>query len=69
MTMVTCPKCNASLADGSKFCEECGASIPAPMPTMPNPDAAAPAMSLATRMLSPAISFSRRVHTMCRATS
>lgn len=44
--MVTCPKCNASLVDGSKFCEECGAPIPAPTPTMPKSGAPAPSMSL-----------------------
>ena len=28
-----CPSCNASLKEGSNFCEECGAALPRPCPS------------------------------------
>ena len=44
--MTTCPKCNAPIADGMKFCEECGTPIPAAAPPKPDTDTPMAAMSL-----------------------
>ena len=43
---MNCPKCNAILEDGAKFCHACGANIEAPVvetPVAPTPVAPAPA--------------------------
>jgi hypothetical protein len=39
---VTCPKCGASFPAGSKFCNQCGATIPPPAPPTVTPVAAPP---------------------------
>lgn len=44
--IMNCPKCNAILEDGAKFCHACGANIEAPVvetPVAPTPVAPAPA--------------------------